>query len=145
MSSHKAIFMDIIEEPLDVKHQGTALEPAPMCNMDIVHEGEAGIKGAREGTCPELRCGNKAISINVKQHVLGDGLFQEFGEALKEGDRAVVFSHCIIISPRLQDNHDQGTTPLSRVVAHKETHIGKDGNVIFHTLPSLLQYAPRLL
>ena len=136
--------MDIVEEPLDVKHQGTALEPTSMCDMNIVHEGEASIEGAREGMCLKLRCGNKAISVNVEQHVLEDSLFQEFEEALEEEDRAVVFSCHIIIPPRLWDNHDQGMTPLSQVVAYKKTHIGKDSNVIFHTLPSLLQYAPRL-
>ena len=115
--------MDIVEEPFDVKHQGTAFKPAPMCDVDIVHEGEACIKGAREGTHPKLRCGNKAVSVNVEQHVLGDSLFQEFEEALEEGDRAVVFSRCIIIPLRLWDNHDQGTTPLGWVVAHEgDTH-----------------------
>ena len=63
------------------------LSPPPVRDMDIVHQGKAGIEGARECTRPQLHCGDKAISVNVIQHALGNGLLQEFGEALQEGNR----------------------------------------------------------
>ena len=66
----KAILVHIVEEALDVEHEGSAVQAAAMRNMDIVEEGEAGIQRAREGASAELGGGDKAMCVDAVKEAL---------------------------------------------------------------------------
>src|ERR1700761_2854137 len=103
--SCQAVLMHVVEEALNVEHDGCTMKPCPVCNLYIVHQGMACIQRAEEGLCAKLRCEDQVISVNVVQHVLGNDLLQELGQAFKQGDQMVVLSHCIIIPAQLGNNH----------------------------------------
>jgi len=142
--SHQVVLVHIVEEPFDVKHQGCTMKACPLHDLYVMHEGQTHIQHAGESLRAKLHCGDQVVSVDVVQHALGNGLLQELGQALQEGDWVVVFSHCIIIPPQFEDDHHQDTTPAGRVMPNEEACVGKGGDMFGDTQPSLLQYASSL-
>ena len=136
--------MHVVEESLDVKHEGSAVQAAAVRNMEIMEEGETSVQRARESMGAELGGGDKAVGVNVVEKTLGHGLLKELAEALQEGDRVVVLGSRVIVTARFGDDDDQGGLPRGGVVIYPHTSVGEGGEVVLCSGPSHLEDAPSL-
>ena len=107
----EAVLVHVVEEALDIEHEGSTVKATAVRDMDIMEEGEAGIQSARKGPCAKLGGGDEAMGVDVVQEALGDGLLEEFAKALQERDGAVVLGRRVVVAPRLRDDNDQGGLP----------------------------------
>ena len=140
----EAVLVHVVEEALDVKHEGSTVEPAAVGDVDIVQEGEAGVEGAGKGAGAKLGGGDEAVGIDVIEEALGDGLLKEFAEALQERNRAVVLSRRVVVAARLGNDNDQCSLPGGRVVSDPNTCVGEGCKVVLGRRPSHLEDAPGL-
>ena len=105
-NGREAILVYVVEEALDVKHEGSAVQTTVVRNVNIVVEGEAGVQRAGEGVSTKLRGGDEAMCVDVVQEALGHSLLKEFAEAFQEGNGVVVLSGGVVVAPGFGDDND---------------------------------------
>ena len=140
----EAVLVHIVEEALNVKHEGSTVEAAAVRNMDVMEEGKAGVQSAGEGAGAKLGGGDEAVGVDVVEKAFGNGLLKELAEALQKRDGVVVFGRRVVIAPRFGDDNDQSGLPGGGVVTDPNAGVGESSEVVLGGRPSHLEDAPGL-
>ena len=105
----------VVEETLDVHREEGGDKSLLSGGLDVVCEGEAGVKAGGVGASPELVERHEFIFAQVVGDSLGDDLLNEFAEAFYELDRAVGLGKSHVFLVVLRDDGDDRLFP-GRVV-----------------------------
>ena len=76
--------MHRVEETFDIEEKDRASAFGPQCTLNIVREGEPGIKGARESSSPKLGSGDEPMSVYVVEEAFRHTFFHKLAYAFYE-------------------------------------------------------------
>ena len=105
----------VVEETLDVHHEEGGDKSLLSGGLDVVCEGEAGVKAGGVGASSKLVEGHKLVFAQIISDSFGDDLLNEFAEAFDELDGAVRLGEGHVLLVVFGDDCDDRLLP-GRVV-----------------------------